>query len=167
MAGGQGMNTPQDVKARFLADHHALHPRPERVRDTLFQQDGFFDPRDLVQVRYELLRRHLVDKQPVTELIRDFGISRQMFYVLLRMFQQEGLAGLLPRKRGPKSAHKCTDAILAFVVARREESPGRSAKELAEDVGRKFGVQLHPRTLERRLSQRGKKRRPQTIRTRR
>lgn len=161
------MIAPQDVKARFLAAHQGLHPHPERIGDVLFQQGGFFDTRDLVQVRYELLRRHLVEKQPVTEVIRDFGVSRQMFYVLLRVFQQEGLAGLLPRKRGPKGAHKCTVAIIAFVAARREESPGRSAKELAEDVGRKFGVQLHPRTLERRLSQRGKKRRPQTIRTRR
>jgi transposase len=161
------MSTPQDVKPRFLAAHQALHPHPERIGDSLFQQGGFFDPRDLVQVRYELLRRHLVDKQPVTEIIRDFGVSRQMFYVLLGMFQQEGLAGLLPRKRGPKGAHKCTDAILAFVVARREQSPGRSAKELAEEVGQKFGVQLHPRTLERRLSRRGKKRRPRTNRPRR
>jgi transposase len=156
------MSTPQDVKPRFLATHQALHPHPERIGDPLFQQGGFFDPRDLVQVRYELLRRHLVDKQPVTEIIRDFGISRQMFYVLLGKLQQEGLAGLLPRKRGPKGAHKCTDAILAFVVARREESPGRSAKELAEDVGKSFGVQLHPRTLERRLSRLGKKRRRET-----
>jgi hypothetical protein len=103
------MSTPQDVKARFLADHRALHPHSKRVRDATFQQGGFFDARDLVQVRYEMLRRHLVERQPVTEIIRDFGVSRQMFYVLLRMFQQEGLAGLLPRKRGPKGAHKCTD----------------------------------------------------------
>jgi transposase len=160
------MSTPQDVKSRFLAAHQALHAHPERVRDTFFQQGGFFDPHDLVQVRYELVRRHLVEMQPVTEIIRDFGISRQMFYVLLRMFQQEGLAGLLPRKRGPKGAHKCTDAVVAFVAARREQSPGRSTKELAEDVGRKFGVQLHPRTLERRLSRRGKKRRRRTTRPR-
>jgi len=161
------MSTPQDVKTRFLTIYQALHPHPERVRDALFQQGGFFDPRDLVQVRYELLRRHLVERQPVTEIIRDFGVSRQMFYVLVGMFQQEGLAGLLPRKRGPKGAHKCTDEILDFVVARREESPGRSAKELAEDVASKFGVQLHPRTLERRLSRRGKKRHRKTPRPRR
>ena len=161
------MSTAQDVKARFLADHQALHPHPERLRDTLFQQGGFFDPRDLVQVRYEMLRRHLVERQPVTEIIQDFGVSRQMFYVLLRMFQQEGLAGLLPRKRGPKDAHKCTEAILTFVAACRKESPGRSTQELAEEVGGKFGVQLHRRTLERHLSRLGKKRRDKTSRSRR
>lgn len=161
------MSTPQDVKARFLADRQALHPHPERVRDPLFQQGRFFDVRDLVQVRYEMLRRHLVERRPVTEIIQDFGVSRQMFYVLLRMFQREGLSGLLPRKRGPKDAHKCTEAIVAFVAARREESPGRSTKELAEEVGGKFGVHLHPRTLERHLSRLGKKRRSKTPRHRR
>jgi transposase len=161
------MIAPQDVKARFLAAHQGLHPHPERIGDARFQQGSFFDPRDLVQVRYELLRRHLIEKQPVTEVIRDFGVSRQMFYVLLRVFQREGLVGLLPRKRGPRGAHKCTDAIVAFAAVRRQQSPGRSTKELAEDVGRKFGVQLHPRTLERRLSRRGKKRRLRTTRTRR
>jgi transposase len=158
------MDTSQDAKARFLADRQALHPHPERVKSMAFQQGGFFDPRDLVQVRYEMLRRHLVERQPVTEIIRDFGVSRQMFYVLLRTFQQQGLSGLLPRKRGPKDAHKCTEAIVAFVVACREQMPARSAKELAAEVGNEFGVQLHPRTLERHLSRRGKKRRGRTPR---
>ena len=156
------MSISQDIKARFLADHQALHPHPERVRDTLFQQAGFFDTRDLVQVRYEMLRRHLVERRPVSEIIQDFGVSRQMFYVLLRMFQQAGLSGLLPRKRGPKDAHKCTAAIVAFVAARREELPGRSTKELTEEIGSKFGVRLHPRTLERHLSRLEKKRRGKT-----
>jgi transposase len=161
------MSTSQDVKAKFLADHKTLHPQPERVRDSLFAQRGFFDPRDLVQVRYEMLRRHLVERRPVTELLRDFGVSRQMFYVLLRMFQQEGLAGLLPRKRGPKDAHKCSQAIVAFAAACREESPRRPTKELIEEIGRKFGVQLHPRTLERHLARLEKKRRGKRPRPRR
>ena len=161
------MNAPQEIKAQFLADQQALHPHPERVRDALFQQGGFFDPRDLVQVRYEMLRRHLVERQPVTKVIQDFGASRQMFYVLLRMFQQEGLFGLLPRKRGPKDAHKCIEAIVAFAAARREESPGRPTKELVEEVGNKFNVQLHPRTLERHLSRLEKKRHRKTSRHRR
>lgn len=161
------MSTSQDVKPQFLADHQALHPHPERVKDARFQQGGFFDPRDLVQVRYEMLRRHLVEREPVTGIIRDFGVSRQMFYVLLRTFQREGLSGLLPRKRGPKDAHKCTQAIVAFVVARREERPGQSTKELAAEVATKFGVRLHPRTLERHLSRLGKKRRGTKLRTRR
>ena len=57
------MNPAEDTKARSLASRGALHPHPGRVRDHLFQRSDFFDPRDLVQVRYEMLRRHLVDGQ--------------------------------------------------------------------------------------------------------
>ena len=152
------MSATEDVKARFLAAQQALNSHPELIRDADFQERGFFDPRDLVQVRYEMLRRHLADGKPVTEVTRDFGMSRQMFYVLLAMFQKEGLLGLLPRKRGPKAAHKCTDAILVFVSSRRQQDPGRSLQELAAEVEGKFGVRLHPRTLQRRLSRREKKR---------
>jgi transposase len=160
------MSDPSDVKARFLADHQALHSRPEQIRDALFQQGGFFDPRDLVQVRYEMLRRHLVDRQPVTEVIQAFGMSRQMFYVLLDMFHQQGLLGLLPRKRGPKGAHKCTDKILRFVTGRQQQDPDGSLVDLAKEVKRKFGVRLHSRTLERGLSRHQKKllRRKQPVR---
>ena len=106
------MKPAEDSKARSLASHGALHPRPGRVRDPLFQGSDFFDPRDLVQVRYEMLRRHLVDGQPVAGVARTFGMSRQMFYLLARAFREEGLPGLLPRKRGPKRARKATDEVL-------------------------------------------------------
>src|SRR5262249_61880933 len=102
--GGRSMSPAEDPKARFLASHGALYPHPERVRDPMFQGSDFFDPRDLVQVRYESLRRHLVDGQAVVAVVRAFGISRQMFYLPARAFRERGLIGLLPRKRGPKRA---------------------------------------------------------------
>jgi transposase len=148
----------EDPKARFLASHGALHPHPERVRDPLFQGSDFFDPRDLVQVRYESLRRHLVDGQAVAAVARAFGMSRQMFYLLAKAFREGGLIGLLPQKRGPKRPRKGIDEILAYVVGRRTGSPGRSTRELVDDVRREFGVQLHRCTLERGLARRGKKR---------
>jgi transposase len=151
------MGSADDTKVRFLASHGALHPHPERVRDLVFQGSEFFDPRDLVQVRYEMLRRHLVDGRAVAELTRSFGISRQMFYRLAWAFRERGLAGLLPRKRGPRHAHRCTAAFLAFVTSRRAETPGLTIPELVADAQRKFGVRLHPRTLQRGLARQGKK----------
>ena len=153
------MSRSEDPKARFLASRGALHPHPERVRDPLFQGSDFFDPRDLVQVRYESLRRHRVDGQAVAAVARAFGMSRQTFYLLARAFREGGLPGLLPRKRGPKRARKGTDEIFAYVVGRRAGSPGRPTRELVDDVRREFGVRLHPRTLERGLARRGKRRR--------
>ena len=158
------MSPAEDPKARFLASRGALHPHPERVRDPLFQRSDFFDPRDLVQVRYESLRRHRVDGQAVAAVARAFGMSRQMFYLLARAFREGGLPGLLPQKRGPKRARKGTDEVLTYVAGRRAGSPGRTTRELVDDVSREFGVRLHPRTLERGLALRGKKRRARVAR---
>ena len=47
-------------KKAALARDGALNPRPEAVRDTLFTDNPFFDPADLVQVRYEMVRRREV-----------------------------------------------------------------------------------------------------------
>src|SRR5262245_30602446 len=103
-----------DPKAHFLAQCGALHPHPEQVQDDLFHGGEFFDARDLIQVRYEMVRRYRIDRQAATQVARAFGVSRQLLSVLARAFQDLGLPGLLPRKRGPKGARKCTDEVLAF-----------------------------------------------------
>jgi hypothetical protein len=95
------MNPPRDSKSRALWKQGALHTRPEHVRDPLFQHSEFFDPRDLVLVKYEMLRRARVEGQSVAAAARAFGFSRVAFYQARDAFQQEGLPGLLPRRRGP------------------------------------------------------------------
>ena len=91
---------------------------------------------------------------------RAFGISRQHYYQLALAFQERGLHGLLPRKRGPRAPHKCSAAILDFVRERRRQDPGVSWVKLAEQVEQRFGLRLHPRTLERRWGAGKKKLRP-------
>ena len=147
-----------DPKAHFLAQCGALHPHPRRVQDSLFRGSTFFDPRDLIQVRYEMVRRFRINGQAATEVARAFGVSRQLLYVLAQAFQDRGLPGLFPSKRGPKAASKCTDAVLAFVHARRAESPWLTPDELLSDVQQHLGIHLHRRTLQRRLKRLGKKR---------
>ena len=144
------MKQPDDPKEKFLRSIGALHPHPNHVRDPQFQPPGFFDPRDLIQVRYEMLRRHQIEGQNVAQAARAFGISRQQYYQLAQAFQERGLHGLLPRKRGPRTPHKCSAVILDFVRERRRQDPGVSWGTLADQVERRFGRRLHPRTLERR-----------------
>ena len=50
-----------DPKAAALAETRTLNPRPESVRDQEFGSSEFFDARDLVQVKYEMVRRVRVD----------------------------------------------------------------------------------------------------------
>jgi transposase len=144
-----------DPRLASLREQRALHRHPETIRDEVFQSDDFFDPRDLVQVRYEMLRRHRIDGKAVSDVAHSFGVSRQAFYVTDASFRSRGLPGLLPRRRGPRRAHKCTDEILDFV----EQLGAGDGKETAvEAVRRRFGVTINPRSIERALRRRKKKR---------
>ena len=70
----------RDPKSGALAQDGVLNPHPEAVRDPLFTGNPFFDPKDLVQVRYEMVRRHQVDGVPISEVAAAFGVSRPTFY---------------------------------------------------------------------------------------
>jgi hypothetical protein len=86
-------------------------------------------------------------------------VSRQAFYAAASAFEVGGLPGLLPRRRGPRRAHKCTPEILDFVAARRERQPDEPSASLGAAVMAAFGVTIHPRSLLRALQRREKKRR--------
>ena len=158
-------------KARVLKEQGVLNPRPEAVTDPQFHEADFFDARDLVQVKYEMLRRVRVDRQPVTQTVSAFGFSRPSFYEARAGFEREGLPGLIPKKRGPRTAHKLTNEIVGFLATAHQQDPSVSASSLAERVQERFGVRIHPRTIARRLAAREKKRRSagtrQTRRSRR
>jgi transposase len=148
-----------DAKLQTLQQQRTLNPRPQHVRDELFLQDGFFDPRDLVQVKYEMLRRVETDGQSVTEAAASFGFSRPSFYQAQSAFDRGGLAGLVPHKRGPKQAHKLTDDVMAFIIEKRQQEPSVRPAELARLIREHFGTTVHPRSIERRLRRHQKKRR--------
>lgn len=147
----------KDPKAEALRRQGSLHPHPEKVQDALFRDRAFFDPRDLVQLKYEMLRRVEGDGQSVTGAARSFGLSRPTFYQAQRAFTAEGLPGLLPKRRGPRSRHKLTESVLAFVDAERVADPALSTAALVGRIESRFGLRVHPRSLERALAQRKKK----------
>ncbi len=146
----------RSAKALALAQHGALHPKPQAVRDPLFLQSEFFDPRDLVQVKYEMLRRVDADGQTITATAASFGLSRPTYYEARKALAREGLAGLLPRKRGPRGGHKMTREVTDFVQAAAREPMRPSVDVLVHRVRARFGLQVHPRTIERAMARRGK-----------
>ena len=148
-----------DSKIEALRAQGTLHSRPDAVRDPLFASHEFFDPRDLVQVKYEMLRRVDVDGQPVARTAETFGFSRPTFYQAHAAFHAQGLAGLVPRKRGPRGAHKVTEAVLAFVAAQRAEDPALTARAVLPRIHDHFGLDVHRRSLERAVRRQEKKRR--------
>ncbi len=145
----------QDKKVEALLEQSCLNPRAELVTDALFREEGFFDPRDLVQVKYEMLRRVGIDKRPVTEAAQSFGFSRPSFYKAKEALDQEGLIGLTPKKRGPRTRHKVSEEVLGFVkeiIAKEGRLP---MAEVADRVEERFGVRIHPRSIKRAIN--GKK----------
>ena len=148
----------RDAKADALRAHGALHPRPEAVQAPLFASHDFFDPRDLVQVKYEMLRQVDVEGAPVARTADAFGVSRPTFYQTQTAFKQRGIAGLVPRKRGPHGAHKVTDAVLGFVAAQRAADPALTVRAVLARIHDHFGLAIHRRSLERALQRQEKKR---------
>jgi len=149
----------QDTKLRTLQQQGTLNPRPKAVRDALFLQDDFFDPRDLVQVKYEMLRRVRTEGKPVTDAAANFGFSRPSFYQAQSAFEQDGLAGLVPHKRGPKQAYKLTEEVLTFIGEARQNEPSIRLPDLVKRIQERFGTKVHPRSIERSLLRHQKKRR--------
>jgi transposase len=144
-----------DSKEKALRDCGALNTHP--VADPLFSDNDFFDSRDLVQVKYEMLRRVHKEGESVSRSAASFGFSRPSFYKSSGEFEREGVPGLLPRKRGPRSRHKLTAEVLAFVEGFCTGDHPLGIPALLDEVEKHFGIRVHRRSLERALRQSGKK----------
>ena len=149
-----------DPKEEALRAARALNPRPEAVTDPAFAESEFLDPRDLVQVRYEMVRRVRAEGQTVSAAAASFGFSRPSWYAAAAALDAGGMPGLLPARPGPRRAHKLTAEIVAFLIAALAEDPGLRPDELAGQVEESFGVAVHPRSVERALE---RARRPKSL----
>ncbi len=139
----------KDEKQRRLRQQATLNPRPEDVTHPLFRGSEFFDPHDLLQVKYEMLRLVSGEKRPVSEAAKMCGFSRPSFYQAQTAFALGGLAGLIPQKHGPRSGHKLTPTVMEFLTEARVAEPSLRLERLATLVKKNFGVRVHPRSIER------------------
>ena len=144
----------RDPKAEELAASRTLNPHPEAVRDEAFTSGEFFDARDLVQVKYEMVRRVADEGASVTTAASSFGFSRQSYYTASQALSQGGLAALVPAKPGPRGAHKLTDDVLDHLEALRAEQPGLRTADLVRAAADRFAMTVHPRSVERALARR-------------
>lgn len=145
--------TPKQDRLKSL---DVLNPHPERVKATVFDINTFFDPCDIVQVKYEMLRRVHIDGASKSDAATEFGVTRPTFYQAARDFDSAGLAGLVPKRRGPKGAHKLTDTLMRFIDQQLQKQP-LSAVELADQVQQHFSISIHPRSIERALEKKKKR----------
>ena len=140
-------------KAKALLEEGTLNPAPQKVNDPSFLNNEFFDPLDVVQVRYEMLRHVRVENVPVTDATEQYGISRPTFYQTLANFDAAGIAGLVPQKRGPRGPHKLQPQVLEFLEKHVTSGEPIRARKLAKLIREQFGLDVHPRTIERALAE--------------
>lgn len=152
----------EDHKGEALARSRTLNPHPERVSEETFRSSEFFDPRDLAQVKYEMVRKVATGATSVTAAAGAFGMSRQSYYSAAAALDSEGLPGLVPAKPGPRGAHKLSDEVLDHLEALRGAEPGLGSADLAAAVAARFGISVHPRSVERAFARREAGRRPKS-----
>jgi transposase len=154
-----------------MADHHDSESKIKRLRensvfnrshaqvhDPLFTEHEFFCPYDLMQVKYEMVRRVQSDEWTVSRAAQTYGFSRVSFYETQKAIEHEGIAGLIPRKRGPKTAHKLTDEVMGFVERQLEKDPTLRAQAIADLLKQEYDFTIHPRSIERALERKKKRR---------
>ena len=149
------MSKSKPPKVEALLAEGTLNLTPDEVRDPKFRENEFFDPRDIVQVKYEMLRRVSVENASVTVATEGYGVSRPTYYQTKAHFDKAGVAGLVPEKRGPRGPHKLRGAALAFVQQQLVAGEPVRARELAKLIRQNFDLKIHPRTIERAVA--GKK----------
>ncbi len=142
----------EDPKVEALRVERSLNPRPEAVTDETFLSLGFMDARDVVQVKYEMVRRVRVDGATVSGTASAFGFSRPTFYEAAEALDRSGLAGLVGARPGPRRAHKLTEVVVAFAEELLDDDPSLSSADVAGAIGVGFGVSVHPRSVERALA---------------
>ncbi len=142
----------EDPKVEALRAERTLNPRPEAVTDERFQSSEFFDRRDLVQVKYEMVRRVRAEGDAVSRSAAAFGLSRPSFYEAAAAIDAGGLAALVPARPGPRRAHKLTEEVVAFARGELEADPTLRAANLADAIAERFGIRVHPRSVERALA---------------
>jgi transposase len=148
-----------DAKLRALKESGTANPHAQDVKDDAFADSDFFDPRDLVQVRYEMLRHVRKEGNSVAKATALFGVSRPTFYKVQKDFDDRGLSGLLPNKRGPRGPHKIKPEVSRFIEETIAAEASVDAEDLVARIAKRFDLTVHRRTVERALARFKKKRR--------
>ncbi len=153
-----------DTKKQFLQKEGFVNPNPERVRYQLFESNDFFDPMDLPQVRYEMIRTARVESISVVEACRLFGFSREYFYKLERSFMARGFVALIGSQRGRRPLIALNNEIVNFILHRKINSPNLSGEDLRKEILKIHKLDCSRRTVERVIEKSGVGKKGQKLR---
>jgi transposase len=136
-------------KKKILQGNGTYNRSHEKVKDARFIEGGFYDPMDIVQVKYEMIKDVESAGKSVTDSASEFGFSRTAYYGIKDAFDKQGVSGLIPEKPGPRSPHKLTEEYQKQIDDYLANKPGASSAELAAMISRDDAISISKRTIER------------------
>lgn len=142
-------------KHEFLEKEGLLNKQPKRISPLMFTDNDFFDPFDLPQVRYEMLRSSRIEKKTVAQACKIFGFSREYFYKLERNFMARGLVALLGSPKGRRPLIAINQEIVNFIVHRRIDDSKLSGDDLRKEILKLYKIDCSRRTVERVIEKAG------------
>ena len=136
-------------KLNKLKENGTYNKNESNVKSELFKINPFFDSRDLVQVKYEMIRCVEKDGVSVKTASELYGFSRVSFYKIREYFNKYGFEGLFNQKRGPHGSYKLSDEAIEFIYLTQNNTPEISNAEICEIIFSKYNIRVHPRTISR------------------
>ena len=136
------------TKIDSLKSSGSYNDRHREVTLNRFNNDDFYDPSDIVQVKYEMLRGVREHDLTVEEVSKQYGMSRTAYYNAKEAFEENGVLGLIPVKRGPKGSRldpeteRCIDEYLA-------DHPRSKTPEVCKRVLSVTGISIPVSTMRR------------------
>jgi transposase len=139
------------TKEDSLKKSNCFNQNYENVTAGIFKTSSFFDSRDIVQVKYEMIRAVSNAEGTITDISCAYGFSRKSYYQVNEAFQSGGLDALVPKKKGPKKPHKLTPEALTFINSFLESNPKAKADKISLALETELGISIHSRTIYRHL----------------
>lgn len=136
-------------KKEILLANGTFNKNHEKVKDEKFLTEPFYDPMDIVQVKYEMLKDATEGSRQIAKLADEFGLSRASFYKIKEAFESRGLSALVPEKPGPKKPYKLTEPYKEYIDKYISEKPKASSNEIAANLRKDKGMKVSKRTVER------------------
>jgi len=143
------MITAPASKKDELLKNGSFNHRANEVTKGIFKRYQFFDANDIMQVKYEMLRAVEYEDTDISSASESFGFSRVSYYQIKKEFDEKGIAGLIPKKRGPKGSRKVSQDDIDFAKSLVDT---HSKAQIITRLKEERGVEISKRTLERQLS---------------
>ena len=139
-------------KEAFLKANHTFNFRNDKVIASRFIESDLYASRDLLQVRYELVRSIEEGDIALDEVPDKYGVSSVTAKRYVRSFKEGGMIALVPEQKGPKGPSSLDDEALRFIDSYIAEHPKASGRKVHEALESERHLGISKRTVERYLS---------------